>query len=361
MNRCKNCLMPESLTGSDFDQDGTCRWCQVGFPNYHPRGEKEFLEITERLRKKDEKLKCVVGISGGKDSCYVLAQLKIKYDCDVTAFIYTHGGLADFALENARLICKQFDVPLHERALPGHTHLESFKKFFLVWLNDEEMLSAAMTCVACKHLFILGSQLAKEVGAKIVIWSDSPLETPPFIPAQGTNQVTSKSKGVLNLGFMLCNILMKNHPFRNAFFSDLNTHIFGCLAFRTSTGYLQLRYPGILQLSYFDYFDWNAKTIKQFLLNHTKWSLPPEIECSWHSDCVMDVFKEYMMQKMIGASYTDAYLSNQIRCGLIDRTEAYNKLITSKKYYEKQIYSALEKLGLGNVRDKINPAVFQVD
>lgn len=53
-----------------------------------------------------------------------------------------------------------------------------------------------------------------------------------------------------------------------------------------------------------------------------------------------------MFQKMLGASYTDAFLSNQIRYGSITREEAWKKLVASKNYYADELFRALSIFGL---------------
>jgi hypothetical protein len=71
----------------------------------------------------------------------------------------------------------------------------------------------------------------------------------------------------------------------------------------------------------------------------------------WHSDCLFNYFKEYMFLKMYGASYSDAFYSNQIRYGLMTRDEALNKLNDGRRHYAEEMHDVMRKLGLKNNGD----------
>jgi hypothetical protein len=278
----------------------------------------------------------------------------------VEAFTYVHDGLTDFALENAREVCKVLDVQHHLLSLPDHAHLESFKAFYSAWVETEEPVAATMTCVACKHLHILGTRLAKERGIPMIVWSMCPLETPPFIPTQ-REEGNPERRGMIELGLLLLKNMLTYTKFRKAVFGDVFTCVFGCLAFRPSSGYLQLRYPSVKHIYFFDYCDWNRDDMVATLKMHTGWSVPESVVTDWHSDCVFNIFKEYMYQKMFGVSYTDAFLSNQIRYGLITRPQAWEELLRSKAYFAEELIRALPVLGLGHLTSKCDLSCFDID
>jgi tRNA(Ile)-lysidine synthase TilS/MesJ len=88
MKHCKICGLGEDYTNIRFNDDGVCNYCE--FYEAH----KDMLEDTEQLeqafRQKMEHAKakaraagadydCLVGFSGGKDSTYIIYQLKETY------------------------------------------------------------------------------------------------------------------------------------------------------------------------------------------------------------------------------------------------------------------------------------------
>lgn len=357
MKRCTKCLMSVDPP-IQSTVDGVCEWCLSGYPNYQPKGEEAFQKDTSTLPKINGTIRAVVGISGGKDSSYVLHQVKTRHQWDVIAFIYIHPALSPYALENARKICKQLHVSLYELGLNGDVHLKLFHRYFDAWLDDQTPLSASMSCVACKHLFLLGTNLAMHKDASCIIWSDTPLEVPPFLPSQSDSQEEAKEQGTVQLAWKLFKQLCTKRKFRNAFFSDLHTNVLGCLAFSDSTKFIRLRYPKVKQIHYFDYFPWNGQQIRETLLQQTEWRPPSDMSADWHGDCSIHILKEYMMLKMFGMTYMDAFLSNQIRYGLIDRETALETLNKSKAEHVAHLEKAMAQLGLADLFPKIETSVY---
>jgi glutamine---fructose-6-phosphate transaminase (isomerizing) len=359
--RCSACVIPASLPGSDFNDAGECAWCQSGFPNYVPVGPEKLHQVLDCHRSVTGSADCLVGISGGKDSSYALMELKRTFGVNVEAFTYVHDGLTDYALQNARDVCRAMDVKHHLVSLPGHRHLTAFKAFFRAWVKSEEPVAAAMTCVACKHLHILGTRLAKERGIPMVVWSESPLETPPFIPTQRKDGIQAASRGLAGLGMVLARNLVSQSMFRKAFVENMSTCVFGCLAFRPDTGYLRRRYPSVTHVRFYDYCAWDGAAIIRALKAQTAWSIPESVVSDWHSDCIFNVFKEYMFQKMVGASYTDAFLSNQVRHGLMTRSQAWEDLARSKRYYARELGRALSILGMDELQTACDQTCFDIE
>ena len=194
----------------------------------------------------------------------------------------------------------------------------------------------------------------------MIVWAMSPLETPPFISTQVPGSSKFKSHGMLGLAQILLANMWSDRKFRNAFFRDLPTCLGGCLAFKPGTGYLQKRYPSVKHIQYFDYCDWDQRKIISTLKEKTSWSVPDAVVTDWHSDCIFTIFKEYMYQKMFGVSYTDAFLSNQIRYGLLSRDQGWNELLASKEYYAGKLKDALAIIGLEHLESKCDISCFDI-
>lgn len=361
MRRCSKCLLPDSLPGSSFNENGECYWCQIRFPNYTPMGIDNLGAIFKQNEGMGDSADFLIGVSGGKDSSYVLFQMKQKFGLRVEAFTYVHDGLTDFALQNAKSVCDAVGVKHHIVSLPDHKHLKTFKAFFSSWLQSNNPLAAAMTCVACKYLHILGTRLAKERKIPMIIWSMCPLEVPPFIPTQPDGGTDKKTKTIAGLGLLLCKNMVRHQSFCKAFLGDLSTCFWGSLAFRPDSGFLKFKYPEVKHLYYFDFIEWNSTEILSTLKKSTAWCLPEHVTNDWHSDCLFNVFKEYMFQKMLGSSYTDAFLSNQIRYGLLTREQAWAELIKSKKFYASELVKTLSILDMEHLKSQIDMNCFEID
>ena len=99
----------------------------------------------------------------------------------VEAFTYVHEGSTGFSIDNAVNTCKELGVEHHFVSLDNQHHLKTFTGFFESWLKSPSPTTAGMTCVACKHLHLMGMDIAKEKNIPIIVWSNCPLEYSPFL------------------------------------------------------------------------------------------------------------------------------------------------------------------------------------
>jgi glucosamine--fructose-6-phosphate aminotransferase (isomerizing) len=360
--RCSKCVLPSTLQGSDFNEAGECYWCQTNYPVYEPKGETALREFLEENRSRGDSADCMVGISGGKDSSYVLMELQETYGMKVEGFTYAHDGSTPLSLENAKKVCSNLGVRHHVVSLPNQEHLKSFQTFFKSWVHNPTNVPAAMTCVACKHLHILGTELAVKRDIPMMLWSNCPLENPPFIALkpESTREKQYERQGMGKSIALLINEMIRDRQFAKGVMKHLSTCFYGCLAVTPTAKYLKIRYPSKKQVFFFEYIRWNPTQIIEALVEKAGWVPPENIPDDWHSDCYFNVFKEYMFQKMLGVSYTDAFLSNQIRKGIITREDAWDKLLKSKVYYSSVLTDTLEIVGLNELSGKMDPACFNI-
>lgn len=79
MRYCKRCVMPDSKPDLFFDEEGICNACR----NYEERAhidwtarKRELITILDKYRSKDGKnWDCVIPVSGGKDSTYLVIRM----------------------------------------------------------------------------------------------------------------------------------------------------------------------------------------------------------------------------------------------------------------------------------------------
>lgn len=355
--------MPDTLAGSNFDENGVCSWCRDNYPPYRIKGEKLLVNKFRGLGEHKGSADCLVGLSGGKDSTYALYRLVTHYNLKAEAFIYTHSGTNKFALQNAQNTCEKLGVTLHQVSLPGDKHKQTFIRYFKSWLAHPSSTSAGMICVACKHLHILGSRIATERKIPYIVWSSTPLEYSPFLAIKytGDEKHIYKREGILQSGIQLGREILVSPTFAKSLVTTFGTSIPGCLAVFPNSAYLHFRYPKVHPLMFYAYEKWNPQLILNTITSELGWKIPEEIKEDWHTDCVFNVFKEYMFQKMLGVSYTDAFLSNQVRYGYITREEARQKLWESKRFYSESLKPALKFLGLEYLMSDIVLSCFEVE
>jgi hypothetical protein len=154
MSRCSNCLLPAAVPGAQIDARGVCAYCR--------RHQALDREAEERLRGQREadleraledcrgrgEYDCLVTLSGGKDSCYLLHRIKCDYGLNVLAFtVDVH--LTEIAWRNIDRTVKRLDVP-HIIYTPPQ---ETYRKLFRFLLQNQEAGGAVRTvCYVCAPL-----------------------------------------------------------------------------------------------------------------------------------------------------------------------------------------------------------------
>ncbi len=95
---CKRCISDSSCPGITFDEKDICNFCHLHnrwaeiYPN-DLRGEAHLKEMISKIKKdgSGKKYDCVVGISGGRDSTYILYLAKKKYGLRPLAVHFNDG------------------------------------------------------------------------------------------------------------------------------------------------------------------------------------------------------------------------------------------------------------------------------
>lgn len=116
IKRCKKCILPNTYPGIDFDRNGVCNYC-----NYLKVSKKmreslrqdlknSFFELISDAKIQSKEYDCVVCYSGGKDSTFLLAELKAKFDLNIIAYTLDNGFIAKQALRNIRTVTESLDI-----------------------------------------------------------------------------------------------------------------------------------------------------------------------------------------------------------------------------------------------------------
>jgi hypothetical protein len=163
----------------------------------------------------------------------------------------------------------------------------------------------------------------------------------------------------MDLAGLLLRQLAGHRTFRRAFLRDVPLCVAGCLSFRPDSAYLRLRYPSVAHIYYFKYVRWDVARILETLVSEASWQ-PRSGASGWHSDCKFHPLKEYMFQRMLGATYADAFISNQVRHNLMTRAEAWEEMVGSKHSLSEDLARVVHELDMQHLRSRIDPNCFAV-
>ena len=150
-DHCTSCLLPACVPNSALDETSTCHHCRefVTLDMSLEEGNRTTREIDleeslEKCRGQSE-YDCLLNLSGGKDSCFLLYKLVRERGLKVLAFT-TDMNVPKVAWQNIRRTIDLLDVD-HLTYKPP---TEFYKKLFRFLLQNQEERGAVRTvCYVC--------------------------------------------------------------------------------------------------------------------------------------------------------------------------------------------------------------------
>jgi N-acetyl sugar amidotransferase len=117
--RCTLGVWDNSVPGIIFDDKGISNYARIQqklmetYPR-GPKGKQDWDNIVRRVKTKgkNNKYDCIVGVSGGVDSSYLLYLLKEKYELKPLAVTLDNGWSSEIAVNNIKLITDSLNVDL---------------------------------------------------------------------------------------------------------------------------------------------------------------------------------------------------------------------------------------------------------
>ena len=105
--KCARCLLPADFRSVQFDENGVCNYCHdyraLSDLTNTPQRHQELVRILEEAQGKvGTSYDCIVCLSGGKDSTYLLDLLKEKYSLSIISVTVDTGFLSDIAKDNIK-------------------------------------------------------------------------------------------------------------------------------------------------------------------------------------------------------------------------------------------------------------------
>lgn len=118
---CNSCVMDTSDKTLTFDENGICPRCNeynkriISWWNHGIGHEEELNKILNEIKKsgKDKKYDCILGLSGGLDSSYLLHLAVAKWGLRPFVFHVDAGWNLPVAETNIRKICDKLNISLH--------------------------------------------------------------------------------------------------------------------------------------------------------------------------------------------------------------------------------------------------------
>lgn len=179
VKRCVRCIMPETYPGITFNEDGVCSLCQYYERHWNTwmnsaeeqgNSEEQLLRIFEAAKRKRRPYDALIGISGGKDSSYMLYLCSKVYDLNVLTYTVHNGFRTDDVNARVDKLVKTFKVP----------HIDCYEPLARE-LAGVCMRKTGHFCSICELLMYNTTQVvAAEYDVPLIIMgSSSRTEAPP--------------------------------------------------------------------------------------------------------------------------------------------------------------------------------------
>jgi len=316
LQRCAKCILPETFPFIEFNEYGVCNYCKNYVP-LRPLGENQLKEIVAPFRMHDGRPNCIVGFSGGRDSCFSLHYVKHELKLTPLAFSYDWGMLTDLGRRNQSRLCGALGVEHVLCSADIRVKRNYIKKNVLAWLKNPNLGIIPLFMAGDKQYFYYAHQLMKQHGIKLMIFGENKLETtffkhgfcavPPDFDAK--KSFTLRLSDKLKMAKYYLGEYLKNPAYLNISLLD------------TTGAFLSYYFIPHHYINLFNYVRWDEQVVVSTLLRQYDWELAADTASSWRIGDGTAAFYNYIYYTAAGFTENDTFRSNQIREGMLTREE----------------------------------------
>lgn len=142
---CSRCIYDERVSAIDFDAQGVCNYChqidalKAEYGTGTPEGRRRLEAIVEQIRRDGagRRYDCVIGVSGGTDSSY-LVYLAKTWGLRPLAVHYDNTWNTAISTQNIRKVLEALNVDLYTHVVDNKEADDIFRSFFLAGVAEIE-------------------------------------------------------------------------------------------------------------------------------------------------------------------------------------------------------------------------------
>lgn len=305
--------MPDSVPGLGFDANGVCDFCHE-HESVSALGEQALLDSFNLDQFPERGYDCIVPLSGGRDSSFVLYLAKAVWKLNVLAVNYDNGFRTPQAIQNMETACGRLGVEL--QFVSSETHIAS--KVVRHNMLSSDLSKLFGVCRACTYGYTAAVYgMAAKHRVPLIFWGDSRQERTKDHLARAERSMQRKKP-------ILSKFFKKDYYFYEySFFQQRKELPVPGLSVMNKRP--RLKVPGSREVHVFDYVPWERKTIKETIANELGWEKPPESVSSWRTDCHLVPFVNRCFGALYGSTKACFGFSNMIRDGQMTREEALSQ------------------------------------
>lgn len=144
ITRCSRCLYDSSISGISFDAGGVCNYChlhdemEAQYPT-GAAGARELEKMAAEMREagKGKAFDCIVGVSGGCDSSYLVHKM-VDLGVRPLAVHFDNTWNSPIATSNIYAVLEKLDVELETLVVNNREYDDIYRAFMLAGTRDIE-------------------------------------------------------------------------------------------------------------------------------------------------------------------------------------------------------------------------------
>ena len=324
MNRCTRCVLPETYPGISFDENGVCSVC-LNWEKFKPAGEDELKKILFSNKRKI--YDCIIPLSGGRDSTYVLYYAKKVYGLKVLAVNYDNEVRSEQAIINMKNACNKLGVDFLTIRSKRDIVTKFLRDILRVTIPMGPDVLVTNICRACNYgIKSAVFRAAEKEEVPIILWGRSSNEQ---LASTAIDAVDNKK--VKEIERKISKVKPIDKLFSQGSFYYLRSLLYRVMQRfefpvsgnkRIGVDFPVLRNKNIKEVFFYDYIEWDRRRQIKTITEELNWQKPPDAISTWRYDCKLVQLIDYCFENRFGFSKHSIGYSNMIRDGKMAREEA---------------------------------------
>lgn len=313
---CNRCVMDKTTRNIYFNEEGICNYC-TEFENISFEPKLDELDSLVQKIKKDGEGKpydCIIGVSGGVDSSYVL-HLAIEKGLRPLAVHMDNTWNAEIATNNISNLVRKLNVDLY-------THVIKWKEYKNLLLSFMRANVVDLELLYDNAMWGVNLSLAKKYKIKYIL-SGSNISTEGFNIPEDWNWFKLDKKNIIDI---------------YSKFSESNKPLTSFSFASTLDYYLYQKLYGGKWVSFLDYFDYNKNEALNLL--RVKYNYKP-YPFKHYESVLTRFYQGYILPTKFNIDKRKLHYSNLIMTKQMSRVEALKEL--EKMPYESEHLLKIDK------------------
>lgn len=336
IKRCKACILPMNFPGISLDANGVCALCANHKSSPAPIGSDVLKNKILSAAGKD--YDCVVPLSGGKDSSYVLYYAVKKIGLRVLAVNYNSGFQSAQATDNVVNACEKLKVPLKVFDADFNLRKSLVRQVFRFGALTGIPTGVCGNCENAIRSYAL--RAAREAGVRTILMGDSEAEKISIPIPTGLGGLLRRVNSKNFAGVIKTLSAYYVTASRERKYMGISTKE----AFQLSMAPIEFPENDIQVLHFFDFVPWETMNKKDLLEKELGWKAAGSQIARF--DCYLHPLDNFAFLKQLGISKDGIIYANLVREGVMTRDQALEQELNIQKTIKEDCLEFARQFGL---------------